>query len=277
MMQASQDITMADRPPKLQTFEDCRGRLLRLATRMVGNREQAQDVVQDCYLRWHAADSAPLHSCEAWLVAVVTRLCIDRLRHARLEAEWANGPVLAPLQPCEPATPEQIAEQMSALRAALQIIAQRLTPAEGAALLLLEVFELDYRELAELMRKSEAACRQVVHRARLRLRDRGPEHVPSVAPAGFEDFMHAIRSADRRAMIAALQRRSMIDSPLPSIAAVQRQMMAIGRARLRPVQAIGGPQALLVFDGVVLALLPASVCRSADGEGGTDAVSELAF
>jgi RNA polymerase sigma-70 factor, ECF subfamily len=267
---------MTDCSPKLQTFEDCRGRLLRLATRMVGNHEQAQDVVQDCYLRWHVADSASLHSCEAWLVSVVTRMCIDRLRHARLEATLANGPWPLPLEACEPATPEQIVERMSALRAALQIIAHGLTPAEGAALLLHEVFELDYRELAELMRKSEAACRQIVHRARQRLRERRRAHAAPVAPAGFEDFMHAIRSADRRAMVAALQRRSMIDTPLPSIAAVQRQT-SLGRAQLRPVQAIGGPPALLVFDGVVLAVLPASVCRSSDAEGGPDAVSELAF
>jgi RNA polymerase sigma-70 factor, ECF subfamily len=267
---------VTDRPPKLQTFEDCRGRLLRLATRMVGNREQAQDVVQDCYLRWHAVDSASLHSCEAWLVSVVARMCIDRLRHARLEATLANGSWLAPLEAREAATPEQIAEQRSALRTALQTIAQHLTPAEGAALLLHEVFEFDYRELAELMRKSEATCRQIVHRARLRLRERRPAHAAPAAPAGFEDFMHAIRSADRRALIAALQRRSMIDSPPPSIAAVQRKT-SLGRAYLRPVQAIGGPQALLLFDGMVLAVLPASVCRSADAEGAPDAVSELAF
>lgn len=158
-----------------ETFRRLRPRLHGVAYRMLGSVAEAEEVVQDAWLRWHEADQARLDSSEAWLVTVTTRLAIDRLRTAKIQREhyvgmWLPEPLLSEV----PATPEQLLERADDLSVAFLAVLERLTPEARAAFLLREVFDADYGEVAEALGKTEAACRQLVHRARTQLKDTRP-------------------------------------------------------------------------------------------------------
>ena len=156
----------------LQIFSRLQPRMLGTAYRMLGSLAEAEDVVQDVWTRWHDADTDNVDNAEAWLVATTTRRAIDRLRQARAEREkyvgiWLPEPVLTE----GPVTPEQLHEASSDLSVAFLIVLERLAPEARAAFLLHEVLDVDYDEIARILDKSEAACRQIVHRARSQLRD----------------------------------------------------------------------------------------------------------
>lgn len=155
----------------LQRFTALRPRLFSIAYRMLGIRADAEDVVQDAWLRWSAPGRGQLQSEEAWLVSVVTRLSIDRLRAAKVQREHYIGEWLPePLVGVDERTPEDAAELASELSVALMWVLERLAPEERAAFLLRQAFDQDYGELAAVLGKSEAACRQLVHRASERVR-----------------------------------------------------------------------------------------------------------
>jgi RNA polymerase sigma-70 factor (ECF subfamily) len=138
---------------------------------MIGTAADAEDIVQEAYLRWHQADTAEIRSAEAWLVSIVTRLSIDKLRKVSVEREKYIGPWLPePLVASTSPTPEEELETKSNLSLAYMVLLERLTPVERAAFLLHDVFDCAYPLIANILRKSEAACRQVVHRARRRVR-----------------------------------------------------------------------------------------------------------
>jgi len=188
-------------------FAALRPRLFAIAYRMLGTRADAEDVLQDAWLRWHHADQAALQSAEAWLVTVVTRLAIDRLRAAKTEREAYVGWWLPePLVELDERTPEAAAELAGELSVALLWVLERLSPEERAAFLLRQVFDHDYGEIATLLDKSEAACRQMVHRASERLQQERPRFdVPKAAHRRLvERFMHAARSGEREAIKALL-------------------------------------------------------------------------
>lgn len=194
----------ADHPDRFATL---RPRLFAIAYRMLGTRADAEDVLQDAWLRWHGADQGALQSAEAWLVTVVTRLSIDRLRAAKAEREayvgfWLPEPLVA----LDERTPEAAAEQAGELSVALLWVLERLAPEERAAWLLREVFDHDYADIAALLDKSEAACRQLVHRAGERVRREQPRFaVPHAAQRRvLERFVHAARTGARDALQALL-------------------------------------------------------------------------
>ncbi|GAA5786836.1 RNA polymerase subunit sigma-24 [Chitiniphilus shinanonensis] len=156
-------------------FETHRPRLFALAYRMLGTRAEAEDVVQDVYLRWHDAAPAALDSAEAWLVTVTTRAAIDRLRAAQRErahyvGPWLAEPIALDALPGSQPGPDQQYEFAQDVSVAFLAVLERLGVEERAAFLLHEVFDNDYREIAAMLGKSEAACRQMVHRARERVR-----------------------------------------------------------------------------------------------------------
>jgi len=158
------------------TFHNLRARLQGIAYRMLGSMSESEDIVQDVWLRWHTADKDSVNNAEAWLVATTTRISIDRLRSAKLRREqyvgiWLPEPVLTEW----PATPEDIAELSNEVSVAFLTVLERLTPEARAAFLLREVFDMDYGEVAETLGKSEAACRQIVHRAKAQLRQERPQ------------------------------------------------------------------------------------------------------
>jgi RNA polymerase sigma-70 factor, ECF subfamily len=186
-------------------FAALRPRLFSIAYRMLGIRAEAEDVVQDAWLRWNGTQHDVLQSGEAWLVTVVTRLSIDRLRAAKSEREAYTGFWLPePLVDVDERNPERLAEQASDLSMALMWVLERLSPEERAAFVLRQAFDEDYADVAALLGKSEAACRQLVHRAAERVRqERARFEVPREAHKTLVDkFMHAARAGDRQAMQA---------------------------------------------------------------------------
>jgi RNA polymerase sigma-70 factor (ECF subfamily) len=196
-----------DRSTHQDTFAALRPRLFSIAYRMLGTRADAEDVVQDAWLRWHGATPAALESAEAWLVTVTTRLAIDRLRTRKSEREAYIGWWLPePLVELDERTPETAAELASDVSVAFMWVLERLSPEERAAFLLRQVFDQDYADIASMLEKSEAACRQMVHRAQQRVQQEQPRfEVPRDTHRELlARFMQAAGGGDREAMKALM-------------------------------------------------------------------------
>jgi RNA polymerase sigma-70 factor (ECF subfamily) len=164
----------------LQAFEAQRPRLKRLAYRMLGSVAEAEDAVQDAWLRWTRAGegpSDPVADPAAWLVRATSRLCIDRLRAAKVRREAYRGPWL----------PEPLVEEMSVdpveraedVSVAFLLALERLSPLERAVFLLHDVFEAGYAEVALTLGRREAAVRQLAARARTHVQDARPRFTVS--------------------------------------------------------------------------------------------------
>jgi RNA polymerase sigma-70 factor (ECF subfamily) len=196
---------MQDSSHRSAIFEQLRRRLFGLAYRMLGSTADAEDMVQEAYLRWHQAKTEAVQTPEAWLVTTVTRLCLDRLRAARVERAVYLGPWLPePLLTGDAAPPDHRVERASALSIAFLLLLERLAPDERAAFLLHDVFECEYAELAQILGKSEVACRQMVHRARERVRRDRPRFTVSESAhrALLHQFVAAMTTRDQDALRA---------------------------------------------------------------------------
>jgi RNA polymerase sigma-70 factor (ECF subfamily) len=147
-------------------FTACRPRLLGIAYGMLGELSEAEDVVQDAWLRWQGDDPAALRSPEAFLVTVTTRLALERLRSARARREVYVGPWLPEPLVTDPETPETRAIEAERLDLALLGALERLNPVERAVLVLRDVFDLEYAEIADALEKAPANVRQIAKRAR---------------------------------------------------------------------------------------------------------------
>ncbi|MFS0758018.1 RNA polymerase sigma factor SigJ [Noviherbaspirillum sp. 1P10PC] len=188
-------------------FAGLRKRLFTTAYRMLGSRADAEDIVQDAWLRWQSADHANLQSAEAWLVTVTTRLALDRLRERKAERQSYPGWWLPePLVEVDENTPETAAELASDVSLALLWALERLSAEERAAFLLRQAFDQDYADIAALLSKSQASCRQLVHRAQEKLRDERPrfQATPEAHRELLGAFMQAAGRGDRQAMKALL-------------------------------------------------------------------------
>lgn len=185
-------------------FERIRPRLFGLAYRMTGSRADAEDLVQETYVRWHQADRAAIANAEAWLVTATTRLAIDRLRRRKIEREAYAGPWLPePLVSAAP-PPDRDVELDADLSVAFLTLLERLAPDERAAFLLHDVFDVDYAEIASALDRSEAACRQVVHRARERVRGARKRFEATAADRLrlLRAFMDAVQARDDRTLLS---------------------------------------------------------------------------
>ena len=184
-------------------FAALRPRLFAIAYRMLGTRADADDVVQDAWLRWHGSDRAAVQAPEAWLVTIATRLAIDRLRARQSERSAYVGWWLPePIVELDERTPESSAELASEVSMAFMWVLERLSPEERAAFLMRQVFEHEYADIADMLGKSEAACRQMVHRAQQRVQQQQPRFaVPREQHrALLGRFMAAAQNGDRAAM-----------------------------------------------------------------------------
>ncbi|WP_447730191.1 RNA polymerase sigma-70 factor [Pseudoxanthomonas suwonensis] len=269
-------------------------RLLALAYRLLGSRADAEDVVQETWLRWHRADQAAIADPEAWLVTAATRLGIDRLRAARRRREAYPGPWLpepAWVDPDAPATamaetadeapgPARALERAEEVSLAFLAVLERLGPEERAAFLLREVFEHDYAAIAALLERSEAACRQMVHRARVRIAEARPRFGvdPRKHRVLLEKFMHAAREGDRDALQALLHADAQLVSdgggkalaairPLLGAERIARLFWAVARRRDPAVRwqlgmANGQPAILRYREGRLVGI---TVAASEDG------------
>lgn len=192
---------------RTRIFDAQRARLFGLAYRMLGSRADAEDVLQDAYLRWQASAAQPIENPSAWLRTVATRLSIDRLRRLQVEREAYFGPWLPePLSPTDYETPEQAAELDGDVSIAFLVVLEALAPEERAAFLLHDVLDDDYVDIAEALGKSEAACRQMVHRARQRVKLKRRRFVVDDATRTrvLEKFIDAVNGGDREKLMEVL-------------------------------------------------------------------------
>src|SRR5437588_2494407 len=158
-----------------QIFNQYRALLFSIAYRMLCNATDAEDIVQEAFVRWLQASDGEIQSPKAFLSTVVTRLCIDQLRSAKARREvyvgpWLPEPVLTGRMP-EMTGSVELAESISF---AFLLLLESLSPVERAVFLLREVFDYSYAEIAGIVGKSEANCRQMVRRAQQHLRERRP-------------------------------------------------------------------------------------------------------
>lgn len=215
-------------------FEELRRRLFGIAYRMIGTTADAEDIVQEAYLRWHQADTQEIRSAEAWLVSVVTRLSIDKLRKVSVEREkyigpWLPEPLIASTSP----TPEEELETKSNLSMAYMLLLERLTPVERAAFLLHDVFDCAYPLIANILRKSEAACRQVVHRARQRVRSEQSRFKANDAALRslIDQFMAAADAGDDVALLSLFAKDATLTSDGGGVVPAARKVVH-GRSRI---------------------------------------------
>lgn len=158
---------MSASPDPTEVFETLRPRLMGVAYRMLGSVSDAEDVVQEAWLRWSKVNADTVDNPEAFLTTVVGRLSVDHLRHAKTLRETYTGPWLPEPIRADPADdPAEALELADSLSLALLVVLETLSPLERAAFVLREVFERPYPEVAATLGKSEAAVRQLVHRAR---------------------------------------------------------------------------------------------------------------
>ena len=191
-------------------FTAARPRLQALAYRMLGTLGDAEDAVQETYIRWHSADRTAIRTPAAWLTTACTRICIDRLRKAKAERAAYVGTWLPEPVAVEPPEDEALGESLSL---AFLVMLERLSPSERAAYLLHDVFESDYAAIAAALGKSEQACRQLVSRARKSLnvpegakaRPR-PRYAadPARAEALASEFVTAARAGDTKRLMVML-------------------------------------------------------------------------
>lgn len=188
-------------------FEAHRRHLMGLAYRMLGSLAEAEDAVQEAYLRWHAADRAAVENPRAFLSKIVTRLCLDQLKSARAKRESYVGPWLPePVLDSAALTVESASEYAHDLSVALMLTLERLSPLERAVFLLHDVFDLPFSEIAQALGRSEAACRQLAARAREHVRAARPRFAasPDEGARLADAFRLAVKSGDAAAMVRLL-------------------------------------------------------------------------
>ena len=252
------------RPENTPLFEAQRPRLLRLAYRMLGSVAEAEDVVQDAWLRW--SEASGIDSPPAWLTRVVTRLCLDRMKSARARREayfgtWLPEPLLGTEEP------ESIADDVTLT---LMLALERLSPLERAAFLLHDVFEVSLGDVAAALGRDAAAVRQLAVRARRHVQEAKPRYTVEDAEAEriAQAFFNAARDGDTAALQDLLAEDVVIHSdgggrvlafrnPIRGIARVLRLYAGLRRkfgnvaTLLRPLRIDGLPGFVSIDCGVL--------------------------
>jgi RNA polymerase sigma-70 factor (ECF subfamily) len=192
---------------RAEDFEQHRSLLFSIAYRMLGSVADAEDVVQEAYLRWQQAPEAEVRSPRSYLSAVVTRLSIDRLRSARARREEYVGPWLPEPLLSERAEAVAVLDELDeSLSMSFLVLLESLNPVERAVFLLREVFAYDYEEISHIVGKSEANCRQIAHRARQSVAARRPrfERSPEQEERLTRQFVEACMNGDMEGLVGLL-------------------------------------------------------------------------
>lgn len=192
-------MTEGTQPDTAAILDPLRPRLVRVAYCMLGSVADAEDAVQEAFIRWMKAERGDVREPEAFLRRTVTRLCLDQLKSARHQRETYLGPWLP-----DPVVEE--AEEADDVTLPLMLALERLSPLQRAAFLLHDVFDFGYGELATILRRSEAACRQLTARAREHVRAAQPRfELPADGGARIlQAFLEAAQSGDARHLAALL-------------------------------------------------------------------------
>lgn len=185
----------------MDAFTEHRPLLFGIAYRMLGSVMDAEDIVQETYLRWRGLSA---ENPRAYLARITTNLCLDQLRSAAHQREeyvgaWLPDPLITP--------PDEAVVEAESLSVAFLLLLQKLSPIERAAVLLRDVFDFEYAEIGEIIEKSEANCRQIVRRSRLKLREGKVKHDISAETRTilFTQFLTACTSGDLDGLVGLLQ------------------------------------------------------------------------
>jgi RNA polymerase sigma-70 factor (ECF subfamily) len=269
-----------------EVFAGLRPLLFSIAYRMLGSVTDAEDMVQEAFLRWDRVLDEEVASAKAYLSSVVTRLCIDHLRSARVAREayvgpWLPDPILT--ASADPATGgEDRALLADSLSMAFLVLLESLTPVERAVFLLRETFGYDYAEIATMVGRSEANCRQIAVRARKQLEARRPRFAAS--PATRDEitgrFIHAAETGDMEALLDLLSDDIVLWSdgggkvraarnPVVGVANVARLLLGLVRRNpgllATPAEINGQSGLLLTVDGTRIGALVLDITDDADG------------
>ncbi|MFL9982874.1 sigma-70 family RNA polymerase sigma factor [Paraburkholderia sediminicola] len=262
---------------KASSFEAVRARLFALAYRMLGSRAEAEDVVQDVWLKWHLADTQEVQTPAAWLTTITTRTAIDRLRHVQRErasqaAGWLPEPWLDEVAP----SAEELALRAAEMSYGVMLLLERLKPDERAAFVLHEAFDCDYAEIAKILDRTPASCRQIVHRAKGRLQRAGaPLERPD--PAAHAQIVERLRTAleaqDRAGLLRLFSDAPEVvsDAPVCSeelapVAWMQTVTALAHQASHAEVVSVEGAMCIaLLFEGEIVGVIDVSTQSLADG------------
>lgn len=259
-------------------FEEHRPALHRLAYRMLGSLADADDVLQEAYLRWTRGDRANVESPRTYLSSIVTRLCIDQRRVIESRKEsyigpWLPEPVVEARQP----DPRGLLEAAESVSLAVLVVLESLSPLERAAYLLRKVFDYEYAEIAEILGKSEVNCRQLVSRAENHIRERRPrfDADPHDAERVTEAFIGACRTGDLAGLVNLLSedvvaysdgggKATAARAPIHGPERVARFFIGLAKKaapgiELRPVTVNGQPGLMAVLGDEVLNVLTLDV------------------
>jgi RNA polymerase sigma-70 factor (ECF subfamily) len=244
---------------KTEAFLRLRPRLFGIAYRMLGSRAEAEDTVQDTYLKWHQAEAGDLRSSEAFLVTLATRTSIDRLRRLKTQRADYFGPWLPePLAEADYGSPQWRMELADDVSIAFLAILEKLSPEERAVFLLREVFEFEYAEIAAIVAKSEAACRKMHSRARDRVQSDRPRFAVSEEAHRrmLETFARAAKAADREELARLLAHEATLSADGGGKAPAVFRVLRGSDRILRFFVAIAG---LLARRGTTLTYRPAPI------------------
>jgi RNA polymerase sigma-70 factor, ECF subfamily len=256
-------MSEADRQDAAAIFEPLRRRLTRVAYRMLGSVADAEDVVQEAFIRWMGTNRSEVREPEAFLRRTVTRLCLDQLKSARHQREVYVGPWLP-----EPIVEEDEEEDITL---PLMLALERLSPLERAAFLLHDVFGVDFEEIAVTIQRSPAACRQLAARAREHVREARPRF--QVEKERGLEIANAFFAASRNGDMTALGAMLAADVSMHADGGGKRS------AALQPI--LGYDHVMKVYEALAVLFrqhgsnlvrtalingLPGFVTREADGE-----------
>ncbi len=260
----------------LEIFQAERPRLFGIAYRMTGSAREAEDLLQEAWLRFETVDPAEIRSAEALLTTIITRLCLDHLKSAQAQREvypglWLPEPVLAGQGVDEDPLDTMI--KLESISLAFLHLLENLSPEERAVFLLREVFDYEYQEIAEFINKSEAACRQLFSRAKKHITDHRPRFPTN--PVEHERVLHtfltAVQSGDLQQLMAIMAENvacytdgggkvTAATRPLHGREAVAKFVKGVQRTGYKP----GDTFAMPVINGRT-----GFVIRNAQGEVGT--------
>jgi len=271
-------LTLSD----VDRFEAARPRLEAIAYRMLGSASEAQDVVQETYLRWQGADAARIEVPEAWLTKVLTNLCLNQLTSARARRETYVGQWLPePLLEGDPMLgPAETAEQRESVSYAVMVLLERLSPSERAVYVLREAFAYSHREIAGMLDLTEAASQQIFHRAKKHVaQGRARAEIDEAAARRIvEEFLAAATSGETEPLIKLLTSDAIVvgdgGGKVPARASAVEGALAVakflrglfkpapakrevvgGSPDLYATTANGGPAVVAVVDGRVFGIM----------------------
>jgi len=191
-----------------ETFNQYRPLLFSIAYRMVGSAMDAEDLVQETFLRWQSQTLAEIESPKAYLTTIISRLCVDYLRSTKVQREtyvgsWLPEPVLTESLSAQPDDLVALSESLSM---AFLVLLESLSPTERAVFLLREVFDYDYPTIAEIVGKSQANCRQMFRRARQHITARRPRFQPKTEQPEqlAQQFLHTCLNGDMQGLMSLL-------------------------------------------------------------------------